>query len=89
MNDELSRRNLLKMTAGAVTALTGSNWVFRVADGGRIVKAQTDAVSAWKPVYFKGDEADQVAALCEAIIPRTHARRLRARPPRSRRRPHP
>jgi len=71
MNDEISRRNLLKITASAATALTGSNWVFRVADGGRIVKAQATDAGAWKPAFLTADEVRQLAALCEAIIPRT------------------
>ncbi len=71
MNDKISRRSLLKMTAGAATALSGSNWVFRVASDGRIVKAQTSETAAWKPVYLTEAEGRQLAALCEAIIPRT------------------
>jgi len=72
MNNEISRRSLLKLTAGAATALTGSNWAFRVAGDGRIVKAQTTAAAAWKPAFFTEAEGHQLAALCEAIIPRTN-----------------
>ncbi len=72
MNDELSRRSLLKMTAGAATALAGSNWAFRVAGGGRIVKAQTETAAAWKPLFLSEAEGQSLAALCEAIIPRTN-----------------
>jgi hypothetical protein len=71
MNNEISRRRLLKMTASAATALAGSHWAFRVGADGRIVKAQTADPSAWKPTFFTGAEIQQLAAVCEAIIPRT------------------
>lgn len=73
----ISRRSLLKMTAGAATAWTGTNWVFRATSDGRIVKAQTHgheagaAPAEFKPVFLTGAEVDQIAALCETIIPKT------------------
>ncbi len=72
MDHELSRRNLLKLTAGAATALAGSKWVFRATGDGRIVKAQTSAASVWKPAFFSEAEAQQLAAVCDTIIPRTN-----------------
>lgn len=71
MPNKLSRRSLLKLSAGAATALTGSNWIFRAAGDGRIVKAQTENAGAFKPEFFSQKEIDQIAAVCETIIPRT------------------
>lgn len=73
MPNEISRRKMLGMTAGAAaTALTGSEWAFVVTDSGRVVKAATkDKAAKWKPTVLSKREIDQVAAVCEAIIPRT------------------
>lgn len=71
MPNEISRRKLLQMTAGAAGALAGSHWVFRLTTDGRIVKAATDEAVAWEPVVLNKRQADQVAAVCEAIIPQT------------------
>lgn len=71
MSNELSRRSLLKLSAGAATALAGSNWIFRATRDGRVVKAQTDGVTAFTPEFFSPAEIGQLAAVCETIIPRT------------------
>lgn len=71
MSNELSRRTLLQMAAGAATSLAGSNWVFRVAGSGRIVKAATAEGEAFTPTILTQDELEQLAVVCEAIIPRT------------------
>lgn len=71
MPNEISRRNLLKLSAGAATALAGANWIFRATGDGRVVKAQTEAAAAFKPEFFTEAEVQQLAAVCETIIPRT------------------
>lgn len=71
MTHEISRRNLLKLSAGAATALAGVNWIFRATDDGRVVKAQTEGTAAFKPEFFSEAEVGQLAAVCETIIPRT------------------
>ncbi len=73
MADEISRRNMLGFSAGAAaTAFTGSNWVFTLAEGDAIVKAATNEDSTvWKPVLLSKIEAEQVAIVSEAIIPKT------------------
>ncbi len=73
MTDPISRRKMLGITAGAAaTAFTGSDWIFTLTDSGRIVRAAgKDGAAAWKPVFLTKKEAEQVAAVCEAIIPRT------------------
>lgn len=73
MADTISRRNMLGMTAGAAaTAFAGSDWVFALTENGSIVKAATkEGSAAWKPVLLSKSEAEQVAIVCEAIIPRT------------------
>lgn len=71
MSNEISRRNLLKLSAGAATALAGANWIFRATSDGRVVKAQTEGAAAFKPEFFSEAEVQQLAAVCETIIPRT------------------
>ncbi len=71
MSNELTRRNMLQMAAGAVTAYASSHWVFRVATDGRIVKAATVDGESFTPAVLTQAEVDQLAAVCEAIIPRT------------------
>ena len=73
MADKISRRKMLGITAGAAaTALAGSDWIFTITDSGRIVRAaKKDGAAAWKPVFLKKKEAQQMAAVCETIIPRT------------------
>src|SRR5689334_13370154 len=77
MEKRISRRNLLKLSAGAATAWTGTNWVFRATSDGRIVKAETHAHEAgalppFKAAFLTDAELQQVAALCETIIPKTN-----------------
>lgn len=69
MNNEVSRREMLKAGVAAAGAAAGSHWVFRLTGDGRIVKAQ--ATEAWKPIVLSEREAEQLAAVCEAILPRT------------------
>jgi len=60
---------VLKAGVAAAGAAAGGYWVFRATDDGRIIKAQSD--EAWAPVLLSAEEADRLAAVCEAIIPRT------------------
>ena len=72
MSQEISRRKMLGATAAvAATAVAGSDWRFAVNDSKGIVKAATDDGADWKPVFLSEKEAQQVAAVCEAIIPKT------------------
>jgi hypothetical protein len=71
MSNEITRRNVLQMAAGAATALAGSRWVFRATPEGRIVKAATNDGETFVPTILTRDELNQLAAVCEAIIPRT------------------
>ena len=71
MSDELTRRNILKLAAGAATAFASSNWVFRLTGDGRIVKAASAEGEAFAPAVLTQPELQQLAAVCEAVIPRT------------------
>lgn len=72
MSEKISRRRMLGMTAGAAaTALTGSEWVFEAGSDGRIVKAAKKSEGDWSPVFLSKKEVQQLATVCEAIIPRT------------------
>lgn len=71
MKNELTRRGLLKLSAGAATALAGAHWIFRATGDGRVVKAQTESGAAFKPVLLSDTEVQQLAAACETLIPRT------------------
>jgi hypothetical protein len=71
MSNELTRRNVLQMAAGAVAGVASSHWVFLAAGDGRIVKAATTDGEAFTPAVLTQAELDQLAAVCEAIIPRT------------------
>lgn len=73
MTGRISRRKMLGMTVGAAaTAIAGSEWTFVLSDTGRIVKAAAkEGGVPWRPVFFSKKEAEHVAAVCEAIIPRT------------------
>ena len=73
MAEKISRRKMLGISTGAaVTAFTGADWIFTITDSGRIVRAaKKDGAVAWKPVFLTKKEAEKLAAVCEAIIPRT------------------
>jgi glucoside 3-dehydrogenase (cytochrome c) hitch-hiker subunit len=71
MANELTRREMLGRTAGAAaTALAGSHWVFQAGPDGSITKVAA-AASDWKPLVFSSKEGEQLARLCETIIPET------------------
>lgn len=70
MTTHMTRREMLGLTTGAALTAAGIDWMY-VRDGrGGIAIAQTEA-GAWKPLLFTADQAEAVAALCEAIIPKT------------------
>ena len=73
MTRELSRRKMLGVTAtAAATAVACPDWVFALTKSRHIVKAATGGDAApWKPVFLSKKEAERLAAVCEAIIPRT------------------
>lgn len=73
MSKEISRRKVLGLAAGAAAAaFPAVNWVFVAGPGGAIVKAAAKAGDGpWKPEFFTPKQADAVAALADAIIPRT------------------
>jgi hypothetical protein len=71
MAREITRRNVLQMAAGAASAYAGSHWVFRLTDDGRIVKAAAGDGETFKPQVLSKKELEQLAAVCEGIIPRT------------------
>jgi len=78
MSNEITRRNVLKLAAGAAGAAASSHWVFRLASDGRIVKAATADGEAFVPTVLRKKELDQLAAVCEAIIPQTNTPGARA-----------
>lgn len=71
MNNAISRREMLGIAASATVAASGLNWRYARDGAGNIVLAATKDAANWKPVLFSRSEAEAVAALCEAIIPRT------------------
>lgn len=78
MPEKISRRKMLQVTAGAAGAAAGSHWIFKLTAGGRIVKAVSDDNTPWKPVILSKRQAEQLAAVCEAIIPQTDTPGARA-----------
>ncbi len=73
MNNEISRRRWLGLSAGAVAAAaTGTNWVFKLDGSGNVVKAETTGSAKWKPAFFTRKQAEGVANLVDAIIPTTN-----------------
>jgi len=71
MTTEITRRNMLGMTAtAAATALGASNWIFSFDEDGNVVRAATKN-GQWSPDFFSKKEIAQVEALCETIIPKT------------------
>jgi hypothetical protein len=68
--NELSRRAAVGLAAGAALSLAaGERWVFAVSDGD-VVKTPGDA-AAWRPVLFDQRQAEALARLVDALIPRT------------------
>ena len=75
MNQEITRRNMLGLSAtatatAAATALGASEWIFAIDADGNVVKAATKN-GQWIPDFFSKKEIAQVEALCETIIPKT------------------
>jgi hypothetical protein len=69
--NELSRRTAIGLAAGTAAAVAaGERWVFAAGDDGDVIKATGDA-SAWRPVLFDEREAEGLARLVDALIPRT------------------
>ena len=73
MSRKISRRTWLGLAAGATAAtLPGRDWIFGLAQDGSIVKAAAKpGAAAWKPVFFTRRQAEGIAVLTDAIIPRT------------------
>jgi hypothetical protein len=68
--NDLTRRAAVGITAGAALSLAaGERWIF-AAQGGDVVKTPGDA-SAWRPVLLDAREAEGLARLVDALIPRT------------------
>ena len=67
MNETISRRKMLSMTAGAAA---GASWVFALDGKGGGVRAAS-ASGDFVPSVFSGEQLESVAVLCETIIPRT------------------
>ena len=71
MTTEITRRNMLGLTAtAAATALGTSNWIFAFDEDGNVVKAATKN-GQWSPDFFSNKEITQLEAFCETIIPKT------------------
>ena len=69
--NELTRRTAVGLAAGAALAVaTGERWVFAARGDGDVVKTAGDA-AAWRPVLFTEREAEALARLVDALIPRT------------------
>lgn len=73
MTQKISRRTWLGLAAGATAAtLPGRDWIFGLTPDGTIVKAAAKSgASTWKPVFFTKRQAEGIAVLTDAIIPRT------------------
>jgi hypothetical protein len=71
MPKSISRRKVLGMAASAAAAIPASTWVFAPGKNGTIVKAAAEEGTAWTPRLFTEEQAEAVATLAEAIIPRT------------------
>lgn len=69
-DNELTRRSAVGLAAGAaLTIAAGERWVFAARDGD-VVKTPGDA-AAWRPILFDEREAEGLARLVDALIPRT------------------
>lgn len=73
METKITRRSVLGMAAGAAAAaIPGTSWIFALDSDGNVVRAAAkEGASQWTPVLFTTEQADEVALLTEAIIPRT------------------
>lgn len=72
MAKEFTRRKAIGLAVGAaMTAIPGSKWIFVLNEQGAIVKAAAQDDTDWTPVVLNRHHADALAAVCEAIIPRT------------------
>jgi len=68
---EPTRRTAVGLATGAALAVaTGERWVFGAGGDGEVVKTAGDA-AAWQPVLFDEREAEALARLVDALIPRT------------------
>jgi hypothetical protein len=68
--NELTRRRAVGLAAGAAIGLArGGRWVF-AAHQGEVVKAAGEP-GAWQPVLFDARQAEAMARLVDALIPRT------------------
>lgn len=70
MKSTMTRREMLGATAAAALAAAGIDWVY-TRNGSRTIVIAAGNSTDWKPVVFSKSQAEAVAALCEAIIPRT------------------
>lgn len=71
MRTDMTRREMLGITAAAALTAAGVDWVYkRAADGGIVIAAGNP--EEWTPVLFSESQAESVATLCEAIIPKTN-----------------
>lgn len=70
MRDTMTRREMMGATAAAALTAAGIDWVYTRNSAGRIVLAAGNS-DEWKPLLFSKSQAESVAALCEAIIPKT------------------
>ena len=69
-DNELTRRTAVGLAAGAAVSLAaGESWVFAAREGD-VVKTPGDA-AAWRPILFDEREAEGLARLVDALIPRT------------------
>ena len=69
-DNELTRRTAVGLAAGAALSLAaGERWVFAAREGD-VVKTPADG-SAWRPVLFDERQAEGLARLVDALIPRT------------------
>lgn len=69
--NELTRRAAVGLATGAALAVAaGERWVFAAGDDGDVVKAAGDS-SAWRPILFTEREAEGLARMVDALIPRT------------------
>jgi hypothetical protein len=72
MAKEITRRKAMGIAAGAaITAIPGGKWIFALNGHGTIVKAAVQDETDWSPLVIDSGRIRALAAICEAIIPRT------------------